>query len=106
MLEGLQILLITSLQQFRIDQVSVVEAASEVTMSACEFEVIWQPPLSIFDIDHALPAGSYSLELNPISTNFESRAISSTALVAPVHLQDFKFTVENIHFYLCQVSGP
>ena len=43
-----------------------------------EFELIWQPPLSIFKVDKALPCGDYELVLNPQTyQSFQKRAIES-----------------------------
>ena len=42
------------------------------------FELIWQPPLSIFKVEKALPCGDYELVLNPQTyQSFQKRAIES-----------------------------
>ena len=42
------------------------------------FELIWQPPLSIFKVEKALPCGNYELVLNPQTyQTFQKRAIES-----------------------------
>ena len=71
-----------------------------------EFEITWTPPLSIYKIDHALPAGKYELVLNPqSSTALQKYAIESTdADKDPA--ADFKFTVQDIYCYNKIVEGP
>lgn len=73
-----------------------------------DFEVIWQPPLSIFDIDHALPAGNYRLILEPYAQDaFQRRCVESiNAGKTPGVGNDFQVLVDQIHFYVAQVEGP
>ena len=41
----------------------------EPSCRVSEFELCWQPPLSIFGVNHALPVGNYELVLTPQSVN-------------------------------------
>jgi len=79
-----------------------------------EFELIWQPPLSLFKIEHALPGGKYELVLNPQTiTSFQKRAIESVLGVASKNptlpgggVQDFKLDVVDLYLYCATVEGP
>ena len=68
------------------------------------FELVWQPPFSIFKIDHALPAGKYSMVLNPQSAQqYQKAAIESlTDKGAGV---DFTFNVVDMYTYIATVDG-
>lgn len=72
-------------------------------------ELIWQPPLSIFKINHALPSGKYSLSLTPQnSVNFQKRAIESLLgdKTPGVLLGNFRFNVVDLFLYIAVVEGP
>jgi hypothetical protein len=70
------------------------------------FETVWQPPLSIFSIESALPAGQYQLSLTP-QTNDRYKKASVQSLefniAAPV---SFDFSVVDMFLYIATVSGP
>jgi len=71
-----------------------------------ELELIWQPPLSIFKVGHAMPAGKYELTLTPHnSVTYKKRAIESVAgdKASPA---DFDFEVTDMYLYLATVEGP
>jgi len=69
------------------------------------FEICWTPPLSIFKIDHALPAGKYELVLNPqSSSSYQIYAIESEG-VASKGPADYKFQVEDMYLYNKVVDG-
>ena len=69
------------------------------------FELIWQPPLSIFKIGHALPSGKYELVLNPqTASTYKKRAIES--LVDKDPAADFNFEVVDMYLYTSTVDGP
>jgi hypothetical protein len=69
------------------------------------FEVIYQPQLPIFNIDHALPCGSYQLTLNPVSLDqLKIRAIQ--AKDGSVDLSQYSFSIETMYLYINQVQGP
>lgn len=76
-----------------------------------EFEMIWTPPLSLFKVDHALPAGRYELVLNPqTSASYQLRAIESvgadkTAWTTSAN-GDFRFEVLDMYLYTHTVEGP
>jgi hypothetical protein len=67
------------------------------------FEVVWQPPCSIFDQDTPLPPGNYSIVLTP-NSNYQKSCISTgeeeieggNAGVA---------IIGKIHLYVAQIDG-
>ena len=74
-----------------------------------EFDVIWVPPLSIMDVDGALPQGSYTLVLTPeTASNFQIRGVEQLPNVdaAKVPDVDYKLKVEEMYFYANTVEGP
>lgn len=83
---------------------------------AGEFELTWQPPLSLFKISHALPSGKYELVLNPqTSSSYQKRAIESVLgkaskePVLPGSAADpakFRLNVVDMYLYCSTVEGP
>lgn len=73
-----------------------------------QFEIIWQPPLSIFtSVAHAMPAGKYELVMNPQTASvYQQAAIESLGGVTKVAGTDFKFQVEDMYFYTANIEGP
>jgi len=71
-------------------------------------ETIWQPPLSVFKLNHALPAGNYELTLNPqTSSAILKRAVESAiADKTGGPAQDFRFVVEQMYMYVATMNGP
>ena len=72
-------------------------------------ELIWQPPLGIFKVDHAMPGGNYELVLNPQNVNiYQKAAIESiienkdTGALAT----NFNFNVVDMYLFVAQVEGP
>ncbi len=69
-------------------------------------ELIWQPPLSVFKINHALPTGKYVLVLTPQTSDvYQKRAIESLLgdQNAPA---DFQFIVDDFYLHVATVEGP
>lgn len=67
------------------------------------FELIWHPPLSIFQVHHALPVGNYELIMTPVGVNqLQNAAVETTDPGA----DDFKFEVEELFFFAHQTIGP
>ena len=73
-----------------------------------ELELCWQPCLSIFGIDHALPSGDYELVLNPqsASTYKESAIESIGASKTGGAGNDFDVAVQNMYLYTATAEGP
>lgn len=70
-----------------------------------EFELIWQPPLSIFKVDHALPAGKYELVFNPqVEGTYQRGAVET--LFNSVPGTDYNFTVTSMYFITQTTEGP
>ena len=72
------------------------------------FEMIWQPPLSIFKIGHALPSGAYELVLNPQTVSqYKKRAIESIlGDKTPGALNSYDFEVVDMYLLVATVEGP
>lgn len=77
-----------------------------------DFEMIWQPPLSIFKIGHGMPSGKYEIVLNPQNSgSYRKKAVESVLadlipLQTPTVLNDFSFEVTDMYLYLATVEGP
>ena len=74
------------------------------------FEMIWQPPLGIFKLPHALPAGQYRMLLNPKpAADFQLNAIESQLSDPATKVSglnnDFRFVVENMYLYVNTVES-
>lgn len=78
------------------------------------FETVWQPPLSLFKVGHALPSGRYELVLNPqTATAYQRRAIESiigqaskTPTLPGGAAGDYKVKIVDMYFYCATVEGP
>jgi len=79
------------------------------------FELVWQPPLSIFKVNEALPSGKYELVLNPQTASVYQKAaieslVDKTANTgttgAPSAGANFIFNVVNMYMYLHTTEGP
>lgn len=79
------------------------------------FELVWQPPLSIFKVNEALPSGKYELVLNPQTASVYQKAaieslVDKTANTgttgAPSAGSNFIFNVVNMYMYLHTTEGP
>jgi len=79
------------------------------------FETIWQPPLSIFKVDKALPCGDYELVLNPQTyQSFQKRAIESVLGAASIDsaptvgglTSQIKVKIVDMYLYCAFVDGP
>lgn len=66
------------------------------------FEVPYVPTLSIFEYDHILPYGTYSIVLTPHS-NYKHRAIES--IVHQPALANFDIYIEDMFVMACLVDG-
>jgi hypothetical protein len=73
---------------------------------ASEFELIWQPPLSIFKVNHALPSGKYELYLSPqTQATLQLACIESTG--APkIPNVDYVFSIVDLYMYVQTLEGP
>lgn len=70
-----------------------------------EFEMVWQPPLSVFKLPHAMPAGKYELVLNPqTSSQWKKRAIESLGIDKSE--ANFDFDIADMYLYTATIEGP
>jgi hypothetical protein len=74
-------------------------------------ELVFQPPLGIFGINHALPAGDYELILLPApSKSYKVAVIEATNRNVPCPINNTaagaNFTVNSLYFYCNYVEGP
>ncbi|MCP4392744.1 MAG: hypothetical protein GY804_00470 [Alphaproteobacteria bacterium] len=91
-----------------VAQLKLLTGSPERGKQAAGIEIIWQPPLSIFKIDHALPGGQYELVLNPQNANvYQNLAFETSfaAKVAGVGADDVRCTIDKMYLYVCQVEG-
>jgi len=79
------------------------------------FELIWQPPLSIFKVEKALPCGDYEMVLNPQTfQTFQKRAIESILGAASIDsapssgglATQIKCDIVDMFMYCAMVDGP
>lgn len=88
-----------------VAQVGVIPEQPKHGRRVKALEIIWQPPLSIFSLHHALPAGKYELVLNPQNVNaYKSLAIESL-YGNKVPVTDFDFSVVDMYMYICMTSA-
>lgn len=72
---------------------------------AREFELTFQPPLSIFRLGHALPVGQYELILTP-SQNYQRLAFESLVEKTPGNgANDVKFEILDMQFLCYQMEA-
>jgi hypothetical protein len=88
---------------------SRADISSKASRRLDNVEIIWVPPLSIFEIDHGIP-GSCSLEmtLNPETSNTYQTAClesKSAAKTAGATASTYKVSIVNLYFYTNIVNG-
>lgn len=79
----------------------------DIARNVTNFELIWQPPLNIMNVEESLPCMKGEFLFNPqTSSAAQVRAIESAfgydGKVAGV---DFKLELSDMYFYLCTVEG-
>lgn len=98
--------------------ISVLSADTEAR-NLKEFELCWTPCLSLFKLQHAMPAGTYTLVLNPFPASvyqlqaIESRnninfltSVANPALKSEADINKVRFNVVDMYFYCNTVDGP
>lgn len=75
------------------------------------FETIWQPPLSIFKYDGAIPSSKNELLLNPQTKSVYERAVVESLLgsgdkTPGLTAANFKVNIVSMILYVCTVEGP
>lgn len=76
---------------------------SELLRGAASLDCVWQPPLNIFDVKGCLPAGQYSLVLNP--SNVSRYQLNSIVSSGEKTTADFKFQVVDAYLYVSTIDG-
>ena len=106
-----------------VDEVHVFRRIRKATIKdstsrhMTEFEITWQPPLSIFKVGHAMPSGKYELVLNPQTASvYKKYAIQSVGGnkipnlnykgQVPSAGSQFQFEVDTMYMYVNTVEGP
>lgn len=71
------------------------------------YEITWTPPLSIFQVEHALPCGRFELVMNPQTSSVYKKAAveSNVADRTPGAGGDYDFNIENMFLYINTVEG-
>lgn len=76
---------------------------SQLLRQAASLDCVWQPPLNIFDVKGCLPAGQYSLVLNPANVSrYQLNAILSDGEKTTA---DFKFEITDCYLYVATIDG-
>jgi hypothetical protein len=70
-----------------------------------DFEFMWQPCLSIFDSDKALPVGSYSFILQPENRAFIDKTVVQSAFANKTAGTDYKVDISDIKLYVSTVES-
>ncbi len=76
------------------------------------FSLIYQPPLSIFGVSHAIPGSSkHEIDLVPFSDTVYQKNFIESLFSDKVHTtdganNDFRFKVTNMLFYAARCDGP
>ena len=86
-------------------ELSITSATSPAKRSGT-FEIIWKPPLGIFDSDTALPCGKYELLMSPASNDTLLKTVIESQVSDKKAGVDYKFSVNQCDFYVCEVDGP
>jgi len=83
-----------------------VEREVNISRQARDFEITWCPPLSIFDVDHAIPSSKCELILNPqVASVYKIACVESQRLPKTPGV-DYAFSVQDMYLYINTVEGP
>lgn len=69
------------------------------------FELIWQPPLSLFSYPGALPNGRYDMVLTPEAIN-QIQIVAIESLADESAGANYRFNIVDAFMYICTVTGP
>ena len=107
---------IAAANDIRFNRVRPAPPTAPPSRRVGEFETVWQPPLSMFKVGHAMPCGRYELVLNPqTSSSYMKRAIESVLGQASKTPQsptvagnpaNVKVNVVDFYLYVATVDGP
>ncbi len=82
-----------------------LRSAEPPTARVGDFEFMWQPCLSIFDSDKALPVGSYSFILQPENRAVIEKTIIQSAKGNRVAGTEYKIDISDIKLYVSTVES-
>jgi len=73
-----------------------------------EFELIWKPALSIFDLPHALPGSAKNeIVITPFAdTIYQAKAIESVDGTGKTHRDDYVLEIQDMRLYNAVCEGP
>lgn len=83
-----------------------VEREVNISRQARDFEITWCPPLSIFDVDHAIPSSKCELILNPAVASVYKIACVESQRLPKTPGVDYAFSVQDMYLYINTVEGP
>ena len=97
-----------------LSNMTIYKGSQILSSGVTNYELCWQPSLSIFKVGHALPSGKYELVFNPYTNGqYQKRCIESIRTDRPaktnaaaVAAGGFEFLVKDFYFYCAQVEGP
>ena len=86
------------------------DRAEDVSRTIAEYEVTWTPPLSIFKVEHAIPASRCELILNPQTASVYKKAVvESTQFdknpAVGATANDYLFDIQDMYLYINTVEG-
>jgi len=98
----------------RFSRFRITDAGASASRRIGNFELNWQPPLSLLKVDHAMPSGRYEIVLNPqTAESFQKRAIetvlgaaSKTPTLPGGAAADYRLRVTNMYLYVATIEGP
>ena len=86
--------------------ISLTRRAPRISKRDTGIEVLWKPPLSIFNYEKALPIGKYELQMNPqtssVYKNLIIESLNTTTRVAPTH---FDVSIGSMYLYVPTVKA-
>ncbi len=99
--------------QLRISQKHIRQSSSS-SRKVKSFSIIYRPPISIFDVGHAIPGSAkFELKMTPFSNNvYQKNAIESiladktNTLDGVARANEFRFKVDDMLFYAARCEGP
>jgi len=97
------------LQRIRLSANNTLQSSTDINTSrqVKTFQLIWQPPLSIFSIPYAIPAcGKFELHLTPFSNTIYQKNFIESILDDKTHLQDFRLLIKNVLLKNLKTDGP
>jgi predicted Zn-ribbon and HTH transcriptional regulator len=90
------------------DQQSTVTSDAVTPLSGASQEVAFQPPLSVFDRNKALPAGKYMIRFQPsVLATLRKQVIESTGADKTYGAAgDYLFSIDSLYLYVGKLEGP